>query len=92
MGGGTGGLAVATRLSEDPTISVAVVEAGEFYEIANGNISQVPGLDVTYAYPSGSTPPLVDWGFTTEPQKVFAAKPLFLTLLVDLNPDTVFSP
>lgn len=29
VGGGTAGLAVATRLTEDPNISVAVLEAGE---------------------------------------------------------------
>ena len=69
-----------------------MVEAGEFYEIANGNISQVPGLDVTYAYPSGGTPPLVDWGFTTEPQKVFTAKFPLLSHLVDLSPHTILSP
>lgn len=68
--GGTGGLTIAERLSENPSISVAVIEAGGFYETDNGNVSQVPGYDVAYAYPSGGTTPLVDWGFTTEPQKV----------------------
>lgn len=71
VGGGTAGLTVATRLAEDPTISVAVIEAGGFYEIDNGNRSIVPG----YAnYYTGSDPknynPLVDWGFTTVPQTV----------------------
>lgn len=31
LGGGTAGLAVATRLSEDPHITVAVIEAGVHY-------------------------------------------------------------
>ena len=71
MGGGTGGLTIAERLSEDSSISVAVVEAGGFYELENGNTSRVPGYDVTYAYLSGNTPPEMDWGFTTEPQRVY---------------------
>lgn len=39
--GGTAGLTVAARLAEDPTKTVAVVEAGSFYEIGNGNLSQI---------------------------------------------------
>ena len=71
VGGGTSGLTIATRLASDPAISVAVVEAGGFYEIDNGNRSTVPG----YAnYYTGSDPdnyqPLVDWGFTTVAQTV----------------------
>lgn len=70
-GGGTAGLTMATRLASDPAISVAVIEAGGFYEIDNGNRSTVPG----YAnYYTGSDPnnyqPLVDWGFTTVAQTV----------------------
>lgn len=41
VGGGTAGLTVAKRLSEDPNISIAVIEAGSLYEIGNGNLSQV---------------------------------------------------
>ena len=71
VGGGTAGLTIATRLASDPTVSVAVIEAGGFYEIDNGNRSVVPG----YAnYYTGSDPknyqPLVDWGFTTVAQTV----------------------
>ena len=70
-GGGTAGLTIATRLASDPAISVAVIEAGGFYEIDNGNRSVVPG----YAnYYTGSDPknyqPLIDWGFTTVAQAV----------------------
>ena len=71
VGGGTAGLTIATRLAEDPAISVAVIEAGGFYEVDNGNRSTVPG----YAnYYTGSDPknyqPLVDWDFMTVPQTV----------------------
>lgn len=71
VGGGTGGLAIATRLAQNSSVSVAVVEAGGFYEIDNGNLSVVPG----YAnYYTGADPdnyqPLVDWGFSTVPQAV----------------------
>ena len=35
---------MAARLAEDPKLSIAVVEAGGFYELDNGNISHIPGL------------------------------------------------
>lgn len=37
VGGGTAGLTIAARLAEDENTSVAVVEAGGFYQIDNGN-------------------------------------------------------
>lgn len=37
VGGGTAGLAIAARLAEDNNASVAVIEAGGFYQIDNGN-------------------------------------------------------
>jgi len=46
-------------------LNIAVIEAGGFYEIENGNTSQVLGLDIGY---DSVTPlsqwinPLVDWG------------------------------
>lgn len=69
VGGGNAGLTIASRLAENQTASVAVIEAGGFYEIDNGNYSIVPGYSSFY---TGSDPtdyqPLIDWGFNTEPQ------------------------
>jgi len=36
VGGGTGGLAIAARLAENKNTSVAVIEAGGFYQVDNG--------------------------------------------------------
>lgn len=62
-------MTIATRLAE--VASVAVIEAGSFYEIDNGNISQIPLYD---AYFTGKDKddfnPLIDWGFITTPQAV----------------------
>jgi len=71
VGGGTAGLAIATRLVEGTNCSVAVVEAGGFYETDNSNLSVVPGYAT---YFTGSDPsnfqPLVDWGISTTVQPV----------------------
>jgi choline dehydrogenase-like flavoprotein len=48
VGGGTGGLALASSLAENISNTVAVIEAGGFYKIDNGNISSVPGLGLAY--------------------------------------------
>lgn len=70
VGGGTAGLTIAARLSENPALSVAVIEAGTFYEL-DGNTSQIPADDI---YWTGKDPtdtnPVVDWGFVTTPQTV----------------------
>ena len=42
VGGGTAGNVVAARLTEHTNASVALVEAGSFYELGNGNWSQLP--------------------------------------------------
>lgn len=42
VGGGTAGNVVAARLTEHSNASVALVEAGSFYELSNGNWSQLP--------------------------------------------------
>ncbi|KAI9788249.1 MAG: hypothetical protein M1816_007015 [Peltula sp. TS41687] len=70
VGGGTAGLAIASRLAE--TASVAVVESGGFYDQDNGNYSVVPALAlmqpflaVAESYPRQ---PLIDWGLISSPQ------------------------
>lgn len=69
LGGGNAGLTIAARLAE--TATVAVIEAGSFYEIDNGNISQIPAFD---SYFTGKDKddfnPLIDWGFQTTLQAV----------------------
>ena len=71
VGGGTAGLTIASRLAAEPSISVAVIEAGGFYEADDGNVSVVPGYCTVYAGTDPTdTNPLVDWGFVTVPQAV----------------------
>ncbi|RAH66515.1 GMC family oxidoreductase [Aspergillus aculeatinus CBS 121060] len=76
IGGGTAGLTIASRLAQSERFSVAVVEAGGFSEIDNGNWSVVPayarGLfcgDAPEAYH-----PLNDWRFKTQPQQVLGGR------------------
>ncbi|KAL8860930.1 MAG: hypothetical protein Q9178_002685 [Gyalolechia marmorata] len=69
VGGGTAGLTLATRLAEQQSGRVAVIEAGGFYEIGNGNISQIPAAGGVYVGKSEDDwQPMVDWGYVTTPQ------------------------
>ncbi|KAN0132354.1 alcohol oxidase [Lactarius tabidus] len=61
IGGGTAGLVVATRLSEDPSVSVLVIEAG------SPNLND-PAILTTARYGSQFGNPNYDWGFSTVPQ------------------------
>lgn len=53
VGGGTSGLAMARRLSQDGSASVAVIEAGGFYEIDAGNATEVPMYLFNYFFDNG---------------------------------------
>jgi len=72
IGGGTAGLTVAARLAADPSISVAVIEAGGFYEQDNGNNSVLPGLWSSSPFLATTEvlpqTPLTDWGLVSVPQ------------------------
>ncbi|KAI4088082.1 MAG: hypothetical protein LQ344_006344 [Seirophora lacunosa] len=70
VGGGTAGLAIAGRLAANRDISVAVIEAGSFYQLDNGNGSVIPALAPLQHVGSlpNDTQPLIDWGFVTVPQ------------------------
>lgn len=69
VGGGNAGLAIANRLAHNHNHSVAVIEAGGFYEVDGGNSSVVPGY-ATQGTGSkrNAYNPLIDWGFSTQPQ------------------------
>jgi choline dehydrogenase len=70
VGGGTAGLTIATRLAQQD-FSVAVIEAGSFYEIDNGNLSVVPAYAPFFTGADlQNFQPLIDWGFVTKPQPV----------------------
>ncbi|EFQ27331.1 GMC oxidoreductase [Colletotrichum graminicola] len=69
VGGGTAGLVMANRLSSQSGVTVAVIEAGTFYQVTNPILGNTPAGDVIFA---GSSPldsnPLVDWNFVTQGQ------------------------
>lgn len=66
VGGGTAGLVLANRLSENADINVAIIEAGTSPEDVAGNLTQVPG----YAGQLYLNAAELNWGFTVTPQEV----------------------
>ena len=70
IGGGTAGLTVARRLAENNT--VAVIEAGSFYEFDNSNLTEIPADASDYLGKDPSIQnPLIDWRQRTTPQPGF---------------------
>ncbi|KAL1797910.1 hypothetical protein ACET3X_004516 [Alternaria dauci] len=69
VGAGLAGALTASRIAEAlPNMTVAVIEAGSFYEISNGNYSQIPYYSTMYVGPDPDDyQPLIDWGIFTEP-------------------------
>ena len=71
IGGGTAGLSLARRLAANTSNTVAVIEAGDFYEFANGNLTEIPAQAAAF---TGSNPvqknPLLDWYQYTSSQPV----------------------
>lgn len=53
IGGGTAGLVVANRLASNSSFSVAVIEAGGFYELDNGNFSEIPAYAAQFTRECG---------------------------------------
>ena len=61
VGGGTSGCVLANRLTEDPNISVVVLEAGQDH--SQDERVYTPGLS-----PQLQGDPVLDWQYVTQPQ------------------------
>ncbi|GAA5855847.1 hypothetical protein JCM8547_000383 [Rhodosporidiobolus lusitaniae] len=74
VGGGTAGLVIATRLSENSSVSVAVIEAG-----SDGSAVEDKVLAPAMAYFGGiaNVDSEYDWQYTTEPQSTLNDRSIF---------------
>lgn len=61
VGGGTSGLVVANRLSEDPSVSVLVIEKGDSV-LTNENVTSPNGYGLAFGTE-------IDYAYPTTPQK-----------------------
>ncbi|KAH8101991.1 FAD/NAD(P)-binding domain-containing protein [Phellopilus nigrolimitatus] len=61
VGGGTAGLTVASRLTDDPSITVVVIEAGP-------NTEDLPEVLIPGLIGTGETFTTLDWSYPTVPQ------------------------
>ncbi|KAF9257052.1 aryl-alcohol-oxidase from pleurotus Eryingii [Marasmius fiardii PR-910] len=64
MSGGTAGLVVANRLSENPNVSILVIEAG----VSNKDGVNVSNIQVPFFCTRAAPRTLYDWNYTTVPQ------------------------
>ena len=55
-------------MAKNKRLSVAVIEAGGFYELDAGNLSQIPAYESLYE----NAPAAIDWGIYTTPHPVRA--------------------
>ncbi|KAE9396376.1 alcohol oxidase [Gymnopus androsaceus JB14] len=86
IGGGTAGITIASRLAEDPSVTVALVEAGSFYELTDPPISSTPFGDIAGVGTSLSDVNLdIDWGIVTTPQLGLAGRSLHYARGKDLG-------
>ena len=80
IGGGTAGLTIAARLAEGTRDSVAIIEAGGFYQVDIGNASEIPGDAPLFVNTDpDDVPSKIDWGFVTTPQPALGGRELYYT-------------